>query len=352
MIRRFFSVTFPAVLALSLLSSAFGAEGLKLKTPEGDVSFFTPGAQAYLETPFAEADPAVHASGRTDDQGQAARLAWECSLPDVKEFRVTYASKTVTAEAGAREIEIRNLPRGASFQWSVTAVTHSGETRTAEGTFTTSDLGPRVILAEGIHNVRDLGGWTTLSGKKVRQGMLFRGSEMNGKHEIELTPAGRKVLAEELGIRTDLDLRSRGEALEITESPIGSGTRLVFHPIGAYKSAFTSQKYAPIFALFADAENYPIYFHCWGGADRAGTIAFLVNALLGVPEEKLIADYEFTSFSVIGIRSRNSELFQEFWTKLQEFEGETLAEKTEKYLLSIGVTAGQIQSIREIMLED
>ena len=85
---------------------------------------------------------------------------------------------------------------------------------------------------------------------------------------------------------------------------------------------------------------------------------FLVNALLGVPEELLIQDFEFTSFSKWGIRSHLEEgeegygaAFRQFLAKLKTYEGETLAEKTENYMLTIGVTQTEIESIRAIMLE-
>ena len=48
--------------------------------------------------------------------------------------------------------------------------------------------------------------------------------------------------------------------------------------------------YTPIFgiAAIADENRYPVYIHCTGGADRTGTLAFLINALLGVGEDDLI----------------------------------------------------------------
>ena len=79
----------------------------------------------------------------------------------------------------------------------------------------------------------------------------------------------------------------------------------------------------------------------------------MLNALLGVDEETLIKDYEFTSFSIYHMRNTKegeyASFFTEFRGKLEAFEGSTLQEKVENYLLSIGVTENEIYNIKAIM---
>ena len=126
-----------------------------------------------------------------------------------------------------------------------------------------------------------------------------------------------------------------------------------------YSSAFNNatfrQSYKNVFSALAVRENYPIYMHCTGGADRTGTVSFLLNALLGVDESDLIHDYEFTSFSFYGVRDSKTGFYADYFipfrNTLETFEGETLAEKTASYLLSIGVTQDEIDSIRSILIE-
>ena len=163
-------------------------------------------------------------------------------------------------------------------------------------------------------------------------------------------------MTELLGIKTDLDVRGFGsEAGNLTKSPI-SGANLEYAKLIAYHEIFdVPENVRYIFSLLADKRNYPIYFHCSGGADRTGTLAFLINALLGVSYEDLIHDYEFTSFSIY--KERNSAKgkkygtnFHKFLDKLNTYEGTNLSEKVESYLLSIGVTAQEIQNIKDIML--
>ena len=47
-----------------------------------------------------------------------------------------------------------------------------------------------------------------------------------------------------------------------------------------------------------------IYFHCRVGADRTGTIAYLLEGLLGVPDEKRYEEYELTYLSGLYDRTR------------------------------------------------
>ena len=53
-------------------------------------------------------------------------------------------------------------------------------------------------------------------------------------------------------------------------------------------------------------EGKTVYFHCAEGADRTGTLAFLIEALLGVSESDLSKDYELTTFWGRSVRLRNA----------------------------------------------
>ena len=59
-----------------------------------------------------------------------------------------------------------------------------------------------------------------------------------------------------------------------------------------------------------------------------------------------------TSYSIFGERAKDSKLyaFSEFVEKLKTYPGDTLTEKTENYMRSIGVTDAEMENIRAIML--
>ena len=104
-----------------------------------------------------------------------------------------------------------------------------------------------------------------------------------------------------------------------------------------------------LFADLADPNNYPMYLHCTYGRDRTGTICYLLEALLGVSDTDLRREYELTTFAYGSVASED---FAAFVTGIDVMEGSTTQEKVENYLLSIGVTPEEIESIRSIFLED
>ncbi|NLE41428.1 MAG: tyrosine-protein phosphatase [Lentisphaerae bacterium] len=95
----------------------------------------------------------------------------------------------------------------------------------------------------------------------------------------------------------------------------------------------------------------PLYFNCAVGSDRTGTIAFLLDGVIGREDRYFYDNYELPSFNVNLPRYRycrkGSELFGYFAPK----DGGTIRESVVQYLLGIGVTQAEIDSIRKIMVE-
>ena len=108
-----------------------------------------------------------------------------------------------------------------------------------------------------------------------------------------------------------------------------------------------AEQYRDVFRILADPSHYLMICHCAGGADRTGTLSFLLHALLGVGMSDLIRDYELTSFANLP-RSRCADYFRKFLEILNAFDGSegTINDKAENYLRSIGVTDGELATIR------
>ena len=259
------------------------------------------------------------------------------------------------------------LKLGTKYWWRVVAKDESGaEVVSDVRTFTTADATPRLIAMPAF-NFRDLGGGVNAEGRKVRQGLIYRGqathgrSLFNGSVETDLDEL-RWFYVDMLGIRTELDLRGEDEAKEADEkyNHIGLekvGCRHVFHGVWPYHISHPEMvpKFAEIIREFTQRENYPIYFHCAVGSDRTGTIGVMIDGILGRTDEQIYDDYELPTFNQNLARLRYCRkaagMFSELDPKTSKRGGKSIAENVIVYLHGIGITDAEIEAIRDIMLE-
>ena len=163
-----------------------------------------------------------------------------------------------------------------------------------------NDSPVRWITIDGVKNVRDMGGWKTESGKTVNYGKIYRGSSFK-----DITDKGIQTI-KTLGIKTDIDIRSTASWDSHGAVP-STGLKYHFFDTNAHYDyvfgndgkpvAEVKENYPKMFELLADESNYPIYLHCNYGNDRTGSMAFILNGLLGVNYEDLTRDYELTSYA-------------------------------------------------------
>jgi protein-tyrosine phosphatase len=268
-------------------------------------------------------------------------FSWEGgSEHDVFLLTEAESGKAVFRQVGGSSASVYNLLLGKTYAWRV----GDSESRT----FTVDDTAPRWLLVGGTGNVRDLGGWKTLDGKMVRQGLVYRGCSIDIEHT--LTEEGFATLRDTLGIKTELDLRAPNEVPAThTESVLGPDVRYVFLPIDAYYEVQT-EYCRDFFNLMADETAYPVYLHCVAGADRTGTFCFLLGALLGVPLEDLYRDYEMTQLSEPPLRSRYNESVRRFLDRLSCY-GQNVHEQVEGFALACGVSEETIARIRTLLLD-
>lgn len=213
--------------------------------------------------------------------------------------------------------------------------------------------------APGVSNMRDVGGRTGLGGRKVRFGRVFRSAALNRSYrrwyrsDRILPERSRLYLVETLGVRTDVDLRNDRECEGMTGSPLGETVAWRHVPSPAYVGLVSRRgraAFAEMFRVFLDDAAYPILFHCQRGRDRAGTVAVVLGALLGVGEDDLRRDYEFSE------RSRGNDAFDfgrfdDLMNVFAPYPGATLREKAEGYVKSLGFTSADVERFRSLMLE-
>ncbi len=260
------------------------------------------------------------------------------------------APNIYTPDVSKTQMYLYNLKTGTKYYYSIKFTLSNDTFTTAQGSFKTADT-PRMLNIEGAANVRDIGGWKTTSGKTVRQGLLFRGSELDGavKSDFFIKKEGIEELVSVLGIRTEMDLRSDADNTENTH-PLGDNVNHIYYGTSMYSDIFSEIGAGPVRKVFSDlavSSNYPVYLHCTYGMDRTGTICYLLSALLGVEKNDLIRDYQLSAFYYGSV---NDDQMNSFIAEIDAFSGSTLSEKVENYLLSIGVTAQEIANIRNIFL--
>lgn len=171
-----------------------------------------------------------------------------------------------------------------------------------------------------ICNFRDLGGYSTVDGKSVKTGLLYRSCFLGWMNKEEL-----KHL-QDLGIKTVLDLRTSYEAYEEPDPLIDgivnyrvsgmrdrNGEGVDFSPYGIHKMIiaddsdeetlhkhmaelyrnmmFKNEGFMFILEMIKQNIEFPLLFHCATGKDRTGAIAVLLYLLLGVSKEDIMEDY-------------------------------------------------------------
>jgi len=183
----------------------------------------------------------------------------------------------------------------------------------------------RRLVFEGIQNFRDVGGYVTVDGGRVRWGQVYRADNLH-----KLTPADLDAF-EGLGIKTIFDLRGDTERAE-TPGPFDAvATPIVGRPGGVAPErpfrtvadgeqmlrdvyvgslVHSASRFGALFEGLADAARLPVVFHCHGGKDRTGIVAALLLLALGVDRETVLDDYEATS------RYRRIDHQQDSLTKL------------------------------------
>jgi protein-tyrosine phosphatase len=164
----------------------------------------------------------------------------------------------------------------------------------------------RQIDLPGCANFRDLGGYPTRGGMRLRWRRLFRSDGLHG-----LTPDGVDRVVDELGIGAIVDLRSTGEVgvdgrgelrdrspvyhhLPLFEGPLTVDPELINQFTLAERYFLMAERakipVARVISALAECST-PVVYHCTAGKDRTGLISAIVLGLLGVPDEFIVADY-------------------------------------------------------------
>jgi protein-tyrosine phosphatase len=177
----------------------------------------------------------------------------------------------------------------------------------------------RVIELAGCYNFRDLGGYPTGDGRRVRWRQLYRSDALH-----LLTAADVTRLRHDLGVGDVVDLRSsaevradgRGllerEAVRFHHLPLfdgevrsGGAERADYTLADRYVllAEYAAEAIGRVVTVLAEAPG-PAVYHCAAGKDRTGVISAVVLGVLGVRDEVIVADYAATQENLDAIVER------------------------------------------------
>ena len=214
--------------------------------------------------------------------------------------------------------------------------------------------GKMIGYTAGIANGRDLGEipfLKTVDGYTIKEGMIFRGSELDGLEtgiSVEEAQVGIDFLKNDFNVKLDMDLRSTAYADMDIPDVLGQDVLHKYYGMVFYADAFSDEGKAVVKEIFTDLanpENYPIYMHCARGIDRVGTVSYILEAVLGISENVLAREY------MLSVDAYGNDILK-VRDGLKNYEGASIKECAESYLLDCGLTFEQIKTLRDILIDN
>jgi len=254
------------------------------------------------------------------------------------------------------------------------------------------------IRLKGSANFREIGGYTTNNGHRVKRNRIFRTGQL-----AELTDEDLDIIRK-LAIRAAVDMRGQNEVdlypsrwpedidtewvHAAVHSDIRAGDKNMYTilkadptPDGAMKMVECACEQLPFaigHALKAIVdlilkEKTPIVYFCSNGRDRTGVISMLLLYMLGVDKQGITDDYMLTNdyidldgsidlaMNVLGKKFGFKPDYETLRTMSVVYKEsvDTVFDSinqeygtTEKYLDKQGITDREIKGLRELLLEE
>jgi len=269
-----------------------------------------------------------------NDKPLPVKISWDGE----SEYRVVIStspgfSNPLVVQGTSSQVDIYNLIPDQKYYYKIL---DSNDKILKVGCF--RPVGPLRMIKGVADNVRDLGGWK-VDGGHIAYGKIYRGAKLSSKS------SAKDIFLNQLGISVDMDLRGI-KSSESTVGPVIDEAEYVKFPVeknmgrgtGNTQEVYQQAIRAVIGYL---EEGKVVYFHCAGGADRTGTLAFLIEALVGMSESDLSKDYELTTFDGSNKRFRNYRATEDethilyelitYLRKFGDFKTQTINELVENW---------------------
>lgn len=285
-------------------------------------------------------------------------LKWTCDngwyyqvyLSDERHF--VNSEKYLTTETS---LTIDNIIPNREYYWKVKVTDNDGGQKFSNVYTFTPTAYVRTMDIDGVKNMRDIGGLVTTDGKTIQYGIMYRSA-----HFDSITEKGKEQI-KRLGVKTDIDLRGESN----TVSPLGENVRRLNYNAPYYvdeadgngiQSGLNGaesyvKEFVKEFKACAAPDNYPIGFHCSLGRDRTGTLAAMLYAVSGVSRYDIVKEYELSWLSTAAANNVSIQIgaIDKLCNFIESKDGETFKDKACNFLLSIGVTQAELNSVRDIL---
>ena len=223
----------------------------------------------------------------------------------------------------------------------------------------------------GLHNLRDLGGFSTHTGHTTRPNVFWRG---DSPHRVSTSDLAYFATH---NITTVIDLRHAHEQ-QIAPNPLANHADISYVAIPLFHVSHNTSNVitrlddfyihlletsrAPIQQTFMQLAEAPggTFFHCRVGKDRTGIIAALLLDMVEVPHHHIIADYVATADHITPLlpelrRDRPAQIDEATYEQIIGIQSDTMGNvldyikktygSTVNYLTEIAVPAAQLSKI-------
>ncbi|MDA0409888.1 tyrosine-protein phosphatase [Levilactobacillus brevis] len=211
------------------------------------------------------------------------------------------------------------------------------------------------IHLEGAENMRDLGGYRTKSGQRVKMGKVLRSASLE-----KLTAADVINLQVNHQLTEIVDLRTTEQIMKkpdpvmegvkyLQASVLGTRSNYDDDDQGMYNDmahkAAAKRSYRNLLIQIAENKRGALLFHCSHGMDRTGTAAAILYSILGVSKQDIQRDY-LLSNTQLGVTWAKPALLNSFYKQINQQYG-----SMDKYVKhGLKLSSAQIKAIKTNLL--
>ena len=179
-----------------------------------------------------------------------------------------------------------------------------------------TQLGKRLIQLENSINIRDIGGYTGMDGRKIKWRKVIRSEELAHLSDKDVDYFAALRLKHVFDFRNKSKSERQADRLPKTAQyhllPIFSSADMgldhkdftqpgvvdeFMRHIYKIQTEDRAQCFAEVLKYLTESSEYPILYHCTNGKDRTGFMTYLILSILGVPENVILSDYTLTNLT-------------------------------------------------------